>query len=58
VPEEERCAGWKTGRCEPAAERLKKSCPFCGLMCEDESQEALDVMINEHIKEKGCNQAK
>jgi len=54
VPEEERCAGWKTGRCEPAAERLKKSCPFCGLMCEDESQEALDVMINEHIKEKGC----
>ena len=57
IPEEDRCAGWKTGNCEPAEERITKSCPYCGLTCEAESQEALDSMIEQHIKDKMCDKA-
>ena len=54
VPEEDRCAGWRTGQCEEIeeeeAERVKSSCPACALPLEAEDEETIARMLAAHRK--------
>ena len=48
---EDRCAGWQTGICEEVEEemeRIKTSCPDCGLPLEAENTADIDDMMVKH----------
>ena len=57
VAEEDRCPGWKTGKCEAAVEeetvepqRKTGFCPDCGLPLMEEDDETIASMLVEHMK--------
>ena len=47
VPEEERCAGWRTGKC--AATRVQMACPNCGEVFEAETEDGLVEVLRAHF---------
>ena len=48
VPEEERCPGWKTGKCTAGSSGVDFTCPDCGMAMKASSDAFKKEVIDAH----------
>ena len=50
VPESDRCADWRTGKCQLAAKRIFVKCENCGLEMFAETEEGMQAVVAAHAE--------
>ena len=48
VPEEQRCPGWKTGKCSAGSDGVDFTCPDCGMAMKASSDAFMKEVIDAH----------